>query len=322
MDTIESIRPAGTVEVRCSHPGCSWSWYVDALDPRLPGPFHCGTDHEFQDFVDHALISLRVRTGISWRQKGALGPNPGGVGTPSHGYAIVSDRLENRKGCLTWDGPKDLRGDLTSRIEWDQGKWPAEARGALPRREPPPQGKVNWVGYMAGTDVRKYTFVPCSQCGHDLTVDLHYPWVTPVAGYAVGSWGSGVTEAPDWYGKVSFSCKDGLSCLGPQPCAVLGSQALKDLEDVGPKWTMWDAHGARWEKGTSLWYYAEMPHLVGVLTYQDLSVLGSADSIRNAIRWGSVGLAVERLSRVSEPSWILAELETMLRYESRRAALS
>lgn len=38
----DSIRPRGTVEVRCSKPDCGWSFWVDALDKRLPGgPFLC-----------------------------------------------------------------------------------------------------------------------------------------------------------------------------------------------------------------------------------------------------------------------------------------
>lgn len=47
----DDIRPKGTVMVQCSHPDClpkpgedagPWSFWVDALDPRLPdGPFIC-----------------------------------------------------------------------------------------------------------------------------------------------------------------------------------------------------------------------------------------------------------------------------------------
>ena len=39
----DDIRPKTTVEVQCSHPECGWSFWIDALDPRLPdGPFFCG----------------------------------------------------------------------------------------------------------------------------------------------------------------------------------------------------------------------------------------------------------------------------------------
>ncbi len=39
----DDIRPLGTVQVECSK-GCGWSFWVGALDPRLPaGPFICAT---------------------------------------------------------------------------------------------------------------------------------------------------------------------------------------------------------------------------------------------------------------------------------------
>lgn len=37
----DSLRPKGTVEVTCTQCGY-WSFWIDALDPRLPdGPFLC-----------------------------------------------------------------------------------------------------------------------------------------------------------------------------------------------------------------------------------------------------------------------------------------
>lgn len=42
----DDIRPRGTVQVKCSAPECTWEFWVDALDPRLPdGPFLC-SDHD------------------------------------------------------------------------------------------------------------------------------------------------------------------------------------------------------------------------------------------------------------------------------------
>lgn len=38
----DDVRPKGTVQVKCSTPGCPWSFWVGCLDPRLPdGPFEC-----------------------------------------------------------------------------------------------------------------------------------------------------------------------------------------------------------------------------------------------------------------------------------------
>lgn len=38
----DDLRPRGAVAVLCSTPGCSWTLWVDALDPTLPdGPFVC-----------------------------------------------------------------------------------------------------------------------------------------------------------------------------------------------------------------------------------------------------------------------------------------
>jgi hypothetical protein len=42
----DDIRPRGTVQVKCSHPGCGWQFWLGALDPLLPnGPFWC-FEHE------------------------------------------------------------------------------------------------------------------------------------------------------------------------------------------------------------------------------------------------------------------------------------
>lgn len=38
----DDLRPKGTVQVKCSTPGCEWEFWVDCLDKRLPdGPFYC-----------------------------------------------------------------------------------------------------------------------------------------------------------------------------------------------------------------------------------------------------------------------------------------
>jgi hypothetical protein len=40
MNDRDDIRPKGTVEVECTI--CSWFFWIDCLDPRLPaGPFTC-----------------------------------------------------------------------------------------------------------------------------------------------------------------------------------------------------------------------------------------------------------------------------------------
>jgi hypothetical protein len=49
---MDDIRPKGTVQVRCSFPGCEWEFWVDCLDPRLPdGPFYC-SEHDGPEVVE------------------------------------------------------------------------------------------------------------------------------------------------------------------------------------------------------------------------------------------------------------------------------
>lgn len=61
MKPPDNLRPPKTVEVECSK-GCGWSFWVEALDPRLPdGPFICDSC-----------------TG----QHGPVAVHPGGAGAP------------------------------------------------------------------------------------------------------------------------------------------------------------------------------------------------------------------------------------------------
>lgn len=53
MSEFDDIRPRGTVTVRCSHPGCTWKFWVDPLHPALPdGPFLC-VEHSGEPVVKH-----------------------------------------------------------------------------------------------------------------------------------------------------------------------------------------------------------------------------------------------------------------------------
>lgn len=55
----DDIRPHGTVFVKCSHPTCGWTFWVEALDPRLPdGPFICGANHTAQARLNASLARL------------------------------------------------------------------------------------------------------------------------------------------------------------------------------------------------------------------------------------------------------------------------
>ncbi len=70
---MDDIRPRGTVEVRCSHEGCGWCFWLDPLDPRLPdGPFDCGADHEADAVIRVFHDQLWERHGMLWRSSGGL----------------------------------------------------------------------------------------------------------------------------------------------------------------------------------------------------------------------------------------------------------
>lgn len=93
----DDIRPRGTVEVVCDVPGCRWSFWVGALDPRLPGgPFDCGADHERQARMDAMCERLRA-DGWEWQRHIEV-----------EGVGAISATKADRYALCTWSTPEEF----------------------------------------------------------------------------------------------------------------------------------------------------------------------------------------------------------------------
>lgn len=89
----DDIRPKGSVQVQCSHPGCGWSFWLEALDQRLPdGPFDCGTNHTAQVRFNRAMDRLEA-AGLAL--SGGVGTGCGCSGGPDDGPGAVTIRLHD-----------------------------------------------------------------------------------------------------------------------------------------------------------------------------------------------------------------------------------
>lgn len=87
----DDIRPRGTVEVRCSSPGCNWRFWLGATDPRLPdGPFSCGANHTTQARFERAMGRLE-EAGLVFCA--GVGTGCGCAGGPDDGPGAVQIRL-------------------------------------------------------------------------------------------------------------------------------------------------------------------------------------------------------------------------------------
>ncbi len=291
---MDDIRPKGTVEVRCSYPGCGIAWWVDPLDPILPdGPFDCGDDHETTAMVERKLSLLRLRHGIRWGSISPSGAPPtlknGCCGLPAQAVAIVYDRLGGTSGFLTWDSLADLADvdELARKVVWDQKAWPDIARAMDENdTEKTPPGYVRWVGYETNGEVRKYTFVKCARpgCPHNVMVDTRDPSFRPVE-HAVGAWGNGIMLAPSWYSRISLKCEDGLSTFGTQPCELVLSNIVEKFEAMsGARWTIWEEIDGI---GNVL-FFDPVKKRYGIFTYLDHSPFQTVTRLAEGIQWGSL----------------------------------
>jgi hypothetical protein len=311
----DDIRPKGTVEVRCSYPGCGWCWWVSPLDPRLPdGPWDCGSDHEASKVVFHALSLLKLRHGLVWGSVRGLGAEMPPVPVPSlpvpsepsgetakcacaprsysAGQAVLHSRTHDRTGVLEWASLDDLRDAdaLPAKMNWDPAKL-AEFEGAGgPTLSGPPSaapGMVRWVGYhLNGRIKRKYVFVKCARpgCALYVTVDLADPdfKLGPNDWYSVGPEdGHGEAPKPYWWDSWEFRCEKGLSSHEPQPCALIHSDVTREFEAVtGTRWTMWTPQ--------AVLFFDSTKDLYGVIVCKP-EYFQSADVLRREILWGELG---------------------------------
>lgn len=105
---MDDLRPPGTVEVKCSHPGCNTYFWLRPSDPRLPdGPFSCGSTHE--DDRQAQINALPALFGINWGGRGYKGPRSDGkepacrYGGEPAGYITFVDKWAAREGILHYE---------------------------------------------------------------------------------------------------------------------------------------------------------------------------------------------------------------------------
>lgn len=302
-----TLRPKGTVEVTCQHPGCGWSWWVDPLDQRLPdGPWDCGQDHEAERAVRRAFTQVRLQTGIHCGTMVGRGPNRPDLvceGRKSYraGIAGVRDRLRAKEGFFEWSSLDELLTveDIVKRIQWGQFLLPGGSVG--PTRDPfeAKPGYVQTVGYRwRGAEVREYTFVKCARhgCPHHIMVDYERPSMNCCGGasYEVGSWGGSERPTPRWWGSREFYCGEGLSTFAPYPCSIVhGSDVLSELERTGMIWTMWAPPVLEGGAGHVL-FYDQNAGAHGLLSYTSFPggempmEFSSLSTLRRLIYWGAL----------------------------------
>jgi hypothetical protein len=255
-----SLRPKGTVEVRCSIPGCGIAWWIDPLDPRLSDRSHvwdCGADHDAERVFDRLNAELHLRYGIVYR--GSADGTKCGCGSSAKRHYYRDARVLSRRNGLLLNvdrlGSRSVV-EVLSLIEWNPEVWPESAladgwheSGVPPKASP---GMVHWVGYReerggAEAPVRRYTFAKCARCGYDLHVDVEDPTRRSPKGHSL-PYGGGEMPAPAWLGRTLF-CEDvlGTDVYSPQPCAVAMGMALAAYEELtGNRWTWWESgYGAR-----------------------------------------------------------------------------
>lgn len=317
----DDLRPKGSVEVRCSTPGCGNVWWVDPLDPRLPeGPFDCGDDHQTTAFVQRRLSMLRLRHGVmvatmrpSGPPRGDIQGNPGASASLKSALATVWDRERGVPGTLEWQNVGELGNpdSAFAQIDWSRDRWVATMKemGVDPDEEVSP-GLVRWVGYKANGAVRKYTFAKCARegCPHRVMVDVKDPTFQPDT-YMIGSWGGGTMPAPEWWGQRTFKCEEGLSTSAPNPCVLVRSDAIAQYEQAsGSRWTMW--HSPSDDSGTVL-FWTPRTKRFSLLTYEDLSVFTTASRISQDLHHGSLVELEALLRRRRGNMWddVLGELQ-------------
>lgn len=315
----ESLRPRGTVEVSCSHPNCGHAWWVDPLDPRLPGPFDCGADHDAERIFRVRMEEIRLRYGFvasSWKCTGPgkkdAPPSSCASVSPTSGVVIFTDRTRDQRGYLEWSHLSDLANTdaAAARIEWDQTKWPPELHewsGSSPKVY---SGQIQWVGYESeGTTVRRYTFVPCARvgCSHRVMVDVEKPDHKPDM-WAVGSWGGGEMFPPPWWGNRTFVCEDGLKSNIPVPCKLARSETLAQFEQASQsRWVRWETT----KSGGAMLFYWPGAKVFGAMVYEGDQVFETPGRISQVTQWGALKDVIRVFQNLEELS-LYEELSSFL----------
>lgn len=311
MDS-DGLRPKGSVEVRCSQPGCGWAWWVDPLDSRLPdGPFDCGQNHAANGIVDRAFALLHVRHGLRWGSMRSTVPrdacDTGACGGDmTKGCAIVHRREGNDDGFIEWQSLDELRDvdALAARVLWGTADTmlPDGAPNPWPPAKQPP-GTVRKLPYRVFVNgkpgTRRYA-VPkkCARpgCPHDMYLDYDDPEFKPASSLWGGEQRDVITAAPEpsWWGRT-VRCEDGLSqsaYMENAPCRLVHSDAIHGYEQMSNvRWTIWD--------DGHVIFYAPDTRQYGLLSFSNESPFESPEALKAAIHFGALDEIATRF-RVTE----------------------
>lgn len=229
---MDDIRPPGTVEVKCSHPGCNWYFWLSPDDPRLPnGPFFCGSTHE--DDRQAQLDALVAMHGIRWGSRNYAGPRSDGkestcgYGGQRAGYVTFRDKWDVCQGVLRYedisllDDPRAIP-DL---ITWHPPSFRLNDDLLPVREEYPRMGGSHHSILEDGTSVEhKLVLHSCPRCQGMIPLEADHPLAfkgTPTCGDATCF--SGYTRP----------------CPAGEPAHEL-DKVLEAHHGPGTCWTMWD----------------------------------------------------------------------------------
>jgi hypothetical protein len=229
---MDDLRPKGTVEVKCSHPGCNTYWWIDPLDPRLPGgPFLCGSTHE--DDRQKQIDSLLPIFGLRWGTRCYRGarsdglPSVGGYGGEPAGTVLFHNKWWNKMGSLYYEDIASLDNPLKipESINWDVVS--PHLTGGM-HEDPGPTPRMGGKNYVEQDDgsLKAVNLVvhTCTHCGR--TVGLHETHPRAFSGPASCADETGWQE--NWN---PCPTKDGIAlALDDLLTAYHGKEAI---------WTMW-----------------------------------------------------------------------------------
>jgi hypothetical protein len=129
-------------------------------------------------------------------------------------------------------------------------------------------------------------------------VDAHRPDFRP-QGYSVGAWGGGFMPKPEWWGRRTFLCEDGLSSASRVPCRLRTSEALADIESrLDIRWTVWGLLDGSGSRGTILFTPNVPSAAIWLLAYRDEAIFLSPVEMRMAMLIDTVAGHRARLARL------------------------
>lgn len=252
------LRPPGSVEVDCSHPGCTWSFWISPTDPRLPdGPFYCGSSHLDDRFAQvealHPLFGIRMGS----RQR-CTPPSPntpadacGDFGEPHAGKILFHDKWWSRTGILSYDHLEELDDPfrIPDRIRWLPAGTSADLGTEQEDDKLPRMGGQHYRLRPDKSEEKvQLVLHRCPCCLRRIAIEEDHPLAykgVPTCAHETG-WGIHWGPCP----------------AGPAAFALDG--ALRELHGPGTSWTIW--HGGVPEAENAAHYYSKGRILVSRIT--------------------------------------------------------